>query len=1520
VATPGREPQLRRRLPVALPGALTLALLAGPVLAQYQPSGYQPLQGEPFFLLSDRAWGTWEVAQVRLEVVGGRWGMGEVERAGGVDVALYRVPRPLAFLEQQRNLHRVRVEGLHQEEGVANAVAHVWDRWFQASRLAWRGLFSTQARLAVTGEAPELKTSPALRAPTRFEHAPQWKPLPGFQLVEHFRYPGQRARPIEPPRDVKLSGSSSEFIAPSPGNVMVPLGRLEAGLYLAEASVGSYRATALVFVADTVAVTKTSAGELLVWAAQRGDGHAVPGVQVAWSDGTGVLARGTTDGSGLLRLVHEAPERSYVFGVDTGGGVFVSEGFYYDSEIHDTKLYAFTDRPLYRPGDQVFVKFLGREFLDARSSRPIAGGQIALSVIDPGGATVASQKLIVSPDAGGDTSFRLPENATGGGYELRFSYAGGSYGAAFRVAEYQKPHFEITVVPDRPGFKTREPISGRLQLRYPDGKPVRGARIDLSVRAQQLTMVDGDLGYYGQFPVKLSAEALTSDASGEARFTLPAAEQPSRYLLTLFATDGAAYRVKTTRELLVERGPGAFTLRAERGFSAPGEQVAFTLRALGTGPVTPASWTWIRLEDRARASGSLASPERLELAFPRPGSYTVELRDAHGDLLGATSHRVSGDGARPTPGSIEIVPSQERAVPGQSIDLLISFAEPVQEALLTLERDRVEQTALLGTARGWVEARQVAPTQWRATVPVRADFAPSITFSVAYVRNGEYVFQNQGLLVEQPRVEVALRPDREVVAPGESVEVEVVTRLAGQPVAASVTVSVVDEMIYALQPELAPDVHDFFFHPRRNNVRTAASLSFIGYDLAASRTLGAPQSHAVNERRVKVLERPRREDVDTAAWQPTLRTDGRGRARFRFTMPDSLTRWRITGRAVAGDGSVGQRTTFLRSDKELYVKWTSPTWMRQGDAPLATIAVFNQTTDESSAELSVEGPGLATRQALRLKPGVTYVAQALGELQGDGALRLTLRRGGQVVDALETGFARTGASWPSPRSLDLDVTASSVPLSLPPDARKLRVTFTSSARAELRRVIDDLLEYPYGCIEQTASRMIPFALAIDAVPPDQPELADRLRQQLHGQRLRLAYLAGPKATFTWWGVGTGEDPLLTAYAYHADWIALRALGLQLPAEHWSRLLDVYSEGGHRLPLLQRALVLGWMQEMDLPVQGPIEALVADLEPSRAGAWRELGASTSLVMADTQDGQSRAIALVLAGRLAGRAGLALPTTLSGAIESAAARLSLGEQPFARAALIAAGRLPTSEARATLRLVSAQAPTLERAVTLVWLQRALVGEVTVSGSPVQLAGGWQQASTLSGTVQWRWPARQPLPAELRLAQPPPQGLVAVVQFESAAPEAPSLGASVQRRLFRLRPSAPGFDPEPVPAGAPLSSDELYLDEVVLRPAPGRSLRHALLEVPLPPGASVESTTWGVQVRGTSGFEALERARAEVTSWGYAVPLDPLGSPTTVRHLLRFAQKGRFGVPPARLQRMYEPEARALEADAARIWEVQ
>lgn len=1469
-----------------------------------EPSGYTPMAGESFFLLADSSFATDEEARVRLEAPGRDYRRYRMEPYGGVDVRLYRIEQPLEFLKRQKNLHRVLAEGQFKGEGLSNTLAYLWDNWYRKSRRVMQRAFSYESRQQVTEAVPELKMGNAMTAPTPYDAQPQYAPIPGLPLVSQFRYPLWDAKPIEPPQDVKLAGSSSEFINVVPGNVYIPLGKLKPGLYLVEALVGKYRATTVVFVSNSVAVSKVAGDELLVWTARKHEGTPVPDTKVLWTDGLGVMSSGNTDADGLLRLKHASPERSYVIGEDREGGVFVSENFYYDSEIYDTKIYAFTDRPLYRPGDWVSLKMVGREFKDARQSQAAASAPVRLSVIDASGTVLQSLDLRFDAKSGANGRFQLPENAVAGGYELRFDYRGQTYSSAFRVAEYIKPHFEVALDLAKPDFKTAEPVKGEIVLLYPDGKPVANARLQLSLRAQQLSMVDNELQYLGQFPVELSSTELTTDGKGRAAIELPPAEKPSRYMLTIFASDGAAYRVKTSKEILIERGAARYRLSAPQRFSAAGEKVEFSYASEQPTPLKPSSYQWIRLEDRATDSGPVADG-RFALTFERPGTYSVELRDDKGQLLGATGHSVSGEGVKSVPGTVEVVFDKPEYRTGEEASALITFPEPVEDALLSLERDKVEATALLSKGADWLRLEKLNPTQYRVWIPVREEFSPNLTFSVLYTKGGDYSFQNAGIKVGMPQVEIDIATDKERYEPGETVTVTLATRFAGKPVSSHLTVSVVDEMVYALQAEIAPGIDQFFYHPRRNNVRTSASLAFISYDVALPGSTSAPGRANRSERGVKVLERPRREDVDTAAWQPELVTDAQGKASFSFRMPDSLTRWRITARAIDDNGQVGQKKQFLRSEKPLYLKWSGPTRFRQGDQPDLGLFVFNQGEQPVKAELLSGPPGSQRSQTLELAKGVNYIPLAQQPLS-DGDWSAELRQDGQVRDRLAVRFNLLADGWQVEQVQNLSLAAASNPLQLPADARDVRLRLADGPAAAYLGNLDDLLEYPYGGVEQTASQLLPLSIAYPALAGGEPRIRDRLRLIMQNSRLRLVQMAGPDAWFAWWGGDVDGDAFLTAYAYYADWYASRALEIQLPAEHWQRILEPYAKQATQTPLLQRALILAFARDMQLPVNTLLGGLLNDLANAGEGQARAepLEADDGLVLGDPDSAVGLAAARVLAVDLARQLRVAVPAPLAAQAETATQRLREAGLPFTDALLASRSAVDGQQASALLQRLAPAQSTLERALALTWLQGALAQ--APQGKLPQPPKDWQAQRGASGETYWQWRGRG-IPSWVDLDEAPARPLPVAVSYRSAQAPSGQLPVQISRRLLRLVPGEGAFEFKVEEVGdKPLSSDELYLDEVTLNVPEDTALRYGMLELPLPPGADVERTTWGIKISGLAGDEAttLERARNEPGELFYGVPVDSLSGEQRFRHLVRFSQKGSFNLPPARYLRLYAP----------------
>ena len=1497
--------------------------------------------GGAFFLLSDASYGSNDQAMVRLEVQD----LGAVAQNGGVDVYVYRVTQPLEFLKAQKNLHRINVEGNHVGEGLANVLANAWDRWWVGARKLWRKLFSNEARKAVATQAPSVRSHPLAGHATPTVLNPQYTPLKAHALVDSFRYPVHLAKPIEPPKEVKLAGSSSNFTRTTRGNVLVPIGKHQPGLYIVEAMVGSHRAVTMVFVSDSIAVTKVSGEQMLVWTAERTSGKPVSGAKTVWSDGVGVLASGKTDGNGLATFKRSAPEKTYVYGEDVQGGVFVAENFYYDSEIYNTKLYAVTDRPLYRPGETVFVKFHGRTFVSARESKPAEAGDINLQVLDANGFPVANQSLKLNPKSGGATSFTLPDNAVAGGYELRFSYQGDNYGAAFRVAEYQKPHFEINVLPKKRDFKTNEDVSGRLQLVYPNGKPVANARVELSVRAQRMTMVEGDLAYSGQFPVQLSNTVLVTDSKGFAPFNVPPATEPSRYILSALATDGAAYRVRVTREILVERGAGTYVVHADRAFSAVGENVDFNYQLLPQSQISAntvpaaASWEWVKLENRQRASGKLVDGDKLQLSFAEPGTYTLTLRDSAGNIVGATSHFVSGEGVAAPQGSIVMVFDKPQYKPGETATALLTFPEDVEQALFTLERDKVEKTALMTNAGGWISARQMTSRQWQVKIPVQAEYGPNMTFSVLYVRNGDYVFQNLGLKVELPRVAIGVRADKAVYAPGERVTLDLNAMLGGKPASGSVlTVSVVDEMVYVLQPEIAPNIFDFFYHPRRNNVRTSASLNFIAYDMAtAPSSLALPTRSQTPQRAIKILERPRREDKDTAFWQPDVLVDASGRATISFVMPDSLTRWRVTVRATAPGGEVGQGTAYVQSEKDFYLKWTSPDWLRTQDTPQASVAIFNRGNQEATVRLAASGAGLARQGTLKLKPGANFITLPLAATGKEERINLRLFANGQPIDALTVPLNVLPQTMLRQRSLSIPLTGRETPLRLPTDASNVRLQFADNATAQFRRLIDDLIDYPYGCVEQTASRLIPYSLALRSALPGEEKLQAQLQQRLNNYRLRLAHMAGPEATFGWWRAPDQEgDAFMTAYAYYADWHASAALKLALPDGHFDRLLDVYRKQGVKRPHWQRALMLYWMQEMELPVRSLAEALTEEVLKKGIGTHPvanvvKPSGMDSLVLGQDEYNLQAAMSSLLASYVVRQSGGKLPPNAAVINEAAAQRLRRSGLPLGEALLVLVGKPKTADVTAILETVRAEAPTIDRTLILLWSYRALGGRSGSAGDTVLRGGkpdlnveGWQAAESSTGQRIFRWPA-VPAPTSIKLVAKPRPGMVAIAQYDSREPENSNLPVAVQRTLYRLvnlprnikdddkGAGKAGLDYVLEPVTGPLLTTEVYLDEITLIRKSGPALRYGIVEVPLPPGMAADRSTWGINLsrHGSKEAIALEAAQFEQSPRGYSVPVEVLDSSVVIRHLVRPSQAGKYVLPPVRYYRMYQPEKKAFEA---------
>jgi uncharacterized protein YfaS (alpha-2-macroglobulin family) len=80
---------------------------------------------------------------------------------------------------------------------------------------------------------------------------------------------------------------------------------------------------------------------------------------------------------------------------------------------------------------------------------------------------------------------------------------------------------------------------------------------------------------------------------------------------------------------------------------------------------------------------------------------------------------------------------------------------------------------------------------------------------------------------------------------------------------------------------------------------------------------------------------------ETAFFKPHLISDKKGDVKFSFTVPDSLTSWRVWAHGVTKELKFGSSSTIVESKKDLMVRTYFPRFLRQGDEIALKIVIDN---------------------------------------------------------------------------------------------------------------------------------------------------------------------------------------------------------------------------------------------------------------------------------------------------------------------------------------------------------------------------------------------------------------------------------------------------------------------------------------------------------------------------------------------------------------------------------------------------
>ena len=310
-----------------------------------------------------------------------------------------------------------------------------------------------------------------------------------------------------------------------------------------------------------------------------------------------------------------------------------------------------------------------------------------------------------------------------------------------------------------------------------------------------------------------------------------------------------------------------------------------------------------------------------------------------------------------------------------------------------------------------------------------------------------------------------------------------------------------------------------------------------------------------------------------------------------------------------------------------------------------------------------------------------------------------------------------------------------------------------------------------------------------------------------------------------------------------------------------------------------------------------------------------------------------MALTLMSALARKNGWPIPSRYADGLPQARRALDDSKDPLAAALrlLDEPGERTLQEreeaAMKVLRLLAPQAPTVDRALSLALLQGTLSRPAAPTASEAALPRGiprsaaqaklpgwepgpeWVKEETDSGLASWRY--RGALPASVSPPSVSSAGFSARLSYDRYQTPENRLPVAIERRLYKLEREEDHFTLEHVEGEWKLSPESIYLEEIEVKQEEGRKVRFGMLEAALPPGAEIETATWGIAMKDSEGGEV--KADEAVFTPGdlqYAVPVESLEGPMKSRQLLRFSQTGAFAVPPARFLRMYAPADNAVE----------
>lgn len=785
---------------------------------------------------------------------------------------------------------------------------------------------------------------------------------------------------------------------------------------------------------------KESINEMLVWAVDLDKNQPVRGLKIhIYDQNQNEVGNSDTDENGLA-TIPLSPKRQiydYLFAIsgkpgDDDFSLAVSNwsaginswDYGISTIIQEPKpgIYLYTDRPIYRPGQTVFLRGIVRTPANGRYQLP-PEQDYSVSLVSPydpltgNTATIEQQSKALTAFGTFSMSFTLPVSAAPGQYH--FEVPGMDAYLYFQVANYRKPEMEVKVNFDQAATLAGSNLHATISANYYFGAPAGNLPINwtLSRRPSSFYLPGGyQVGpmdtswlnaYYYPFnfdQVILSGQANT-DASGKYSLTftpdqLAGLNPKSLQDLTLEATitDPSNQPVSGRGSMRLLPAEFAIGIQPDAWSSQAGDELGFSVLTVdwdqqvkGNIPLTAQfqKITWkqkynaeigeFSSEPEYTSVGStdfVSGPDgqaRIAFTPAQPGVYQVDV--SNGNAVSQAWVWVSGAGSAPWPQlsnqRLRLSPDAQTYEPGQTARIFIPnpFASGAI-ALITVERAKVMHSEVVSLSGSGLDYQ----------LPLTEDYAPTVYFSVTILGNtGEFFDFRQGyteIKVDPSALilDVKLTGEPKQPRPGENLTLNLeVKDSAGKPVQGEFSLALIDKAVLALADPNSTSIRDAYYGDQPLGVETSLSLAAYG-----QRPLAIPPGRGGGGGGGDMGTPPgvREEFRDTAFWNGEVVTDANGRAQVSLALPDNVTTWVGMVRGITKDSLVGETELEIIATRDLLVRPVTPRFLVAGDHLELAALVNNNTTQNLSVDVSLQPTGFVLDEPAKALQSIQIAAGA----------------------------------------------------------------------------------------------------------------------------------------------------------------------------------------------------------------------------------------------------------------------------------------------------------------------------------------------------------------------------------------------------------------------------------------------------------------------------------------------------------------------------------------------------------------